>query len=458
MDPFFLLTRLPAPFLARCRVPRDLESVTTVGPEDPPREAGLTLASVDRVWRTFEALYRTGVHPAVQVCIRRHGHVVLNRALGHARGNAPEDPPDAPKALADTDTPFCLFSASKAITAMVIHKLDEMRIVHLEDRVCDFIPEFARHDKDRITIRHLLLHRAGIPNLPVDEIDLELLARPERVVEILCEAHPRTRPGRLLAYHAVTGGFVLGEVVKRATGHDIRTVLDREIVGPLGLRMSYGVPEEDAPRVARNAFTGPPVPPPVSTLLRRALGAGLREIVELSNDPRFLTAIVPAANVMANAREASAFFQCLLAEGILDGVRVFEPRTVRHATAEQSYWELDLTLAVPLRYGLGLMLGGDTISLFGWDNPNAFGHLGLSNIFCWADPDRALSVAILTSGKPILSLHAVRIVQMLFGINRVFRKVPVGHREAKPSAVPRAPAAGRKVRRATPGRGARRRR
>ena len=93
------------------------------------------------------------------------------------------------------------------MTALVIHKLDEKRVLHLEDRVCDFIPEFGRHGKHRITIRHILAHRAGIPSLPADAIDLAMLENPEQLIEMLCDARPRTRPGRLVAYHAVSGGF-----------------------------------------------------------------------------------------------------------------------------------------------------------------------------------------------------------------------------------------------------------
>ena len=197
MDLIALVSRLPIPGMARCRIPRDLASVTSVGPEDHPRDAGLTLAGVDKLWRSVEALYTTGAHPAIQICIRRQGRVVLHRSLGHARGNAPDDAPGAERVLVTTETPFDIFSASKAVTAMLIHKLDEEHVLHLEDRVADFIPEFGRHGKERITIRHLLSHRAGIPNLPPDAFDLDLLAHPERVLEILCEARPRTRPGRL---------------------------------------------------------------------------------------------------------------------------------------------------------------------------------------------------------------------------------------------------------------------
>jgi len=434
-DPLAWIARIPLASLQRCRVPSDLDQVTSLAPETPPEEAGLERANVERIWQAARALYRTGVHPALQLCIRRHGEIVLHRAIGHAAGNAPQDSPDAPRVLCTTQTPFNIFSASKAVTAMLIHKLDEERLLHLEDPVCEFIPEFARHGKHRITIRHILSHRAGIPNLPPEAIDLDLLGRPERVVEILADARPRTRPGRLLAYHAVSGGFLLAEIARRITGSDARKLLEDRIAQPLGLRwLSYGVPLADVPRVAVNAFTGPPVPPPLTRVLRNALGTTLSHAVEISNDARFLTGIVPSANVVTTAEELSAFYQCLLEGGALGGVRVFDPRTVQHATAEQNHWELDFTLGLPIRYGLGFMLGGSPASLFGLDNPQAFGHLGLSNVIAWADPERDLSVALLNSGKPVLSTHVVRLVELMVAISRGMPKVQP-RRRWKPAGV-----------------------
>jgi len=437
MDPLEWIARAPVPMLARCRIPRDLATVTRVGDEASPRQARTTRSELDRVWGRVQALYRTGVYPGLQVCIRRRGHIVLNRSLGHASGNAPDDPEDVPRVPMELDTPVNIFSASKAITAMVIHKLGEEGVFHIDDRVCDYVPEFHRHGKSRITIRHLLGHRAGIPDLPREAMDLDLLSQPERVHRILCEARVQTRPGRLLAYHAISGGFVLAEVVRRTTGRDIREVMREKIAVPLGARwMGYGVAREDVDRVARGAVTGPPVLPPLSTLLRRALGLSLEEVVRLANDPRFLTGVIPSANVITTAEELTAFYQCLLDEGEYEGVRLFDPRTVRRATAEDSIWELDLTLGMPLRYGLGFMLGGKRLSLFGTDNPHAFGHLGFTNTFSWADPERQLGVALLTTGMPVLSLHAIRLVQFLGGMNEAFPKIaPSRRRRARPRLV-----------------------
>ncbi len=424
MDPFALLATPARPFEKRCAIPADLDEVTTIARETPARELGISRGALESVWEAVQSVYRSGLHPAVQICIRRMGEVVLHRSLGHLSGNEPGSAPDAPRVVASTATPFNLFSASKAVTAMIIHKLDERHLLHLEDRVCDYIPEFAHNGKEWITLRHVLCHRSGIPHLPPSALDPELLAKPEEIVALLCDAHPVHGGGRRLMYHAVTGGFILGEIVRRVTGRDIREVMREEVQRPLGWRwMNYGVAEGDLSAVAVDSFTGLPVCPPVSTLLERALGADVERVVQISNDPRFRTGIVPAANVMSTAEEACAFYQCLLDEGELDGVRVFEPRTVRHACSEQSYREFDFTLAVPLRYGLGFMLGGHWFSLFGPDTPHAFGHLGFTNIFTYADPDRALAVALLTSGKPVLSPDMLRVVSLGLRIASAFPKL-----------------------------------
>jgi CubicO group peptidase (beta-lactamase class C family) len=223
------------------------------------------------------------------------------------------------------------------------------------------------------------------------------------MLEMLCAAKPRSRPGKLLSYHAVSGGFIIAEIVRRVTGRDIRAVLGQELLEPLGFRWgNYGVRPNDVQRVAFSYPTGPPALPPLSTVLRRALGLPPDEITAHSNDPRFLTGVVPSGNVVTTANELSRFFELLRAGGELDGVRVLEPRTVRRAISERAFREIDFTLVAPLRHASGFMLGASAVSLFGPDTEEAFGHLGFTNVLGWADPERALSVGLMTSGKPLL--------------------------------------------------------
>lgn len=372
------------------------------GAEVSPRDVGVDPQAVPRIWGAVESLYRSGIHPAIALCVRRHGHVLLDRAIGYAAGNGPDDREDAPRRLATPDTPFGLLSATKAVTAMVIHLLDQWNMLRLDDPVCEYVPEFGVSGKQWITIRHVLAHRAGLPSPPPEVMDLDLLDDPEAVVRVLCAMPLASRPGGQLAYHAVTGGFILGEVVRRITGVSIRAVHDEGIRRPLGFRwMGYGIAPADLPAVAVNYFTGYPALPPLSLLLRRALGVDFYHATTMSNDPRFLTGVIPAASMVATADELSRFYQLLLNDGVLGGVRVFEPRTIRRATAEQSYLEFDFTLGVPVRYGMGFMLGGRYLSFYGPDTPHAFGHLGFTNVVAWADPERQVSAALLTSGKPL---------------------------------------------------------
>jgi len=406
------------------RVPRDLESVTTRGDEEDPKAVGLDRELVERIWEGAIGLYRSAVHPGLSLCVRREGKVVLDRAIGHARGNGPDDAVDAPKKPMAPETPACIFSASKAVTAMVVHKLDERGLLHIGDRVSEYIPEYAQNGKEGTTIAHVLAHRAGVASMPKETLDLNRVGDSEFIMRAICEAKPSIRPGRILAYHAVSGGYILGEIVYRVTGKSVREVLAEEILEPLGFRWgNYGVREEDAGGVALNYVTGPPLLPPLSTMVARVLSVPLPEVVETSNDARFLTAIVPSANVITTANELSRFFEIFRAGGELDGVRVMEPRTIRRALTEQSHLEIDFSLFFPTRFSYGLMLGAKVLSLYGRDTDLAFGHLGLINIMGWADPERAISVGLITTGKAIVYPELPRFYGLMQRISSSVPKV-----------------------------------
>lgn len=405
-----------------CRV-YDPALVTVQAEEAEPLAGGLDRVAVDAIWESVAAAYRTGLYPAMALCLRRRGQVMLDRAIGHSHGNDPDDLLEVPKIPATPSTLFNVFSASKMVMAMLVHLLAERGLLSLEDRVVESIPAFGRNGKERTTIRHVLTHRAGIPSVPPGGVNVETLSDPAATVALLCDARPVWAPGRRLAYHALTGGYVLAEIVRRITGDDARTLLRREVLDPLGFEhFGYGVAPDEVPLVARNAYTGPPAGRVAASLFRKSLGVGFDEAVALSNEPRFLTGLVPSGNVIGTANEGCRFMEMLLRGGALDGVRVFEARTIREALREQSYLEMDLTMALPVRYGMGFMLGGRVLSPYGTGTPNAFGHLGFSNVVLWADPDRDISACLMTSGKPFLALGAVRWYQIMQTISRTCRR------------------------------------
>src|SRR5690606_2474054 len=218
-------------------VDRNLDAVTRVrhDQEVAPQDVGISVSGAGRIWHATQELYKTGTHPAISLCVRRQGQILFNRSLGYASGNGPQDGRDVPKKVMTPDTPVCLFSASKAVTALLMHKLAELGHVSLMDPVSDYLPEFAKHGKRSITIHQILSHRGGIPGL-APNTPIATLFDADEVWRLLCEARPICVDGSALAYHAITGGFVLQRVLEKVTGDSIQNFLDRYIRQPLGMR------------------------------------------------------------------------------------------------------------------------------------------------------------------------------------------------------------------------------
>src|SRR3954447_3206592 len=206
----------------RIRVPTDLDAVTDVGDED---HSGVDASALERIWQATRHWYSAGMHPAIQVCVRHRGRVVLDRAIGHGWGNGPQDAADAEKIPVTTETPFCVYSAAKAMTTTVIHLLAERGVLSLDDRVCQYLPTYTSHGKDRTTIRHVLTHSAGVPFATGPKPDLRRADDHEYAQEQLGKLRPLYRPGLVHIYHALTWGPLMREIVYASTGKDIRDVL-----------------------------------------------------------------------------------------------------------------------------------------------------------------------------------------------------------------------------------------
>lgn len=398
------------------RVPADLDAVTEVAEEDP---GSLSAGTADRIWDAARHWYCAGMHPAIQVCIRHNGRVLLNRAIGHARGNGPDDPPDAEQIPVSTDTPYCVYSAAKAITTTVVHMLVERGQFALDDRVCEYLPAYTGHGKERTTIRHVLTHSAGVPFATGPRPDLKRMNDSEYAREKLGELKPIHPPGLVHIYHGLTWGPLVREIVSAATGRSIREILATEILDPLGFRWTnYGVAEADVPLVAPSYVTGRPLPAPIAAAMKMALGGTLQRIIPFSNSPMFLTSVVPSSSTVSTADELSRFAEMLCRGGELDGVRVLSPQTLRAATRECRRLRPDVaTGLVPMRWGTGYMLGSKRFGPFGRDAPGAFGHTGLTNVAIWADPQRRLAVGVVSSGKPGRHPQAGRYTALLDRIN-----------------------------------------
>ena len=189
--------------LRRIRVPRDLTTVSARSDEAADVEAlGMTPAGIERIWALVERLYRSGFYPAIALCVRREGQVVLDRAIGHARGNGPADRKDAVRTPATPETPFVIFSASKVMTTVVAHLLEERGLLHVDDRVVGEQLPGARAGLGRA--QHLQHERPVAEAVEIEGVGRQV-GHPRAVAEQLLD-----RDGLL----AVDG--VLGDVLAHA--------------------------------------------------------------------------------------------------------------------------------------------------------------------------------------------------------------------------------------------------
>lgn len=379
-------------------------------------QAGMTQTSVNAIWRHVENLYRTGMHPGISFCLRRNGHIVLNRALGHARG-AQTSEGIAPVAMR-TDTPVCLYSASKAVMAMTVHKLAEEGHIDLLDPVAYYLPEFGKNGKQHITIHQMLSHRGGFPIVD-EEAHKDVLSDRQQILKLIYNTQAKSPEGRIQAYHALTSGFIADELIRKTTGKTIAEYLKETIADPMAMEnFTFGLAADKQDKVARNYITGVKNGKLVEGVLSRVFGASIDEAVEHSNSTAFMQAIVPSANLYATAEEIGRFYQMMLDQGRYQDKQIFQATSIRKATQEASGVKFDKGIYLPMRYSPGFMLGGKPVGMYGLNTHEAFGHLGFANIFCWADPQRDISVALLTTGKPIIGNHIVALPRLLHTISK----------------------------------------
>ncbi|MCK2241284.1 MULTISPECIES: serine hydrolase domain-containing protein [unclassified Crossiella] len=301
------------------------------------------------------------------------------------------------------DTVVNLFSVTKGVLAVCAHQLIERGQLDPDAPVIDYWPEFAAAGKSAITVADLLAHRAGLPALRETQ-PAGALFDWTRMTTALAAETPWWPPGEQHGYHVVTWGWLVGEVLRRASG---RT--PRELVADLGLDLHLGLPAEQAHRAASTVaapFTPPAAGAPGSELLA-AMGApgsmAAQAFVnppdlltpDLVSDPRWRAAEIPAANGHGNARAVAELYGGL--------VRTQAPLlgSLAGATEERSAGR-DAVLCGHTRFSLGFMLPGELRPFS--PGPRAFGHPGAGGALGFADPDARLGFGF-TPDRTITTLH-----------------------------------------------------
>ncbi|MFI7410811.1 serine hydrolase domain-containing protein [Streptomyces sp. NPDC049627] len=296
-------------------------------------------------------------------------------------------------------------SATKGVAAAVPLLLHQRGELDLDAPVAEYWPEFKAHGKERLLVRQVLNHRAGLPVLDRPLTPEEALD-PHRGPEAVAAQAPAWEPGTDHGYHALTYGWLLDELVRRVTGRWAGEWLATEIAGPLGLDLWLGLPESEAGRVGRTGRVEGPEPvgglrsrPKRSvtaayddpdSLTRRAFAA-ITPFPD-QNDPAYRAAALPATNGIATADALARFYAALIGE--VDGVRLFDPATLELARTEESAGP-DRVLVVGTRFGLGYMLHGTASPLLG---PGSFGHPGRGGALGFADPETGIAFGYVTNG------------------------------------------------------------
>ncbi|WP_407836265.1 serine hydrolase domain-containing protein [Streptomyces sp. DSM 116496] len=285
----------------------------------------------------------------------------------------------------ERSTLACVNSTTKNMTALCALILADRGLLDPSAPVAAYWPEFAAAGKEGVLVRHVLSHTAGLPDLPGLRSVAELYDW-EAVTAGLAAQAPAWEPGTAAGYHALTFGFLVGEIVRRITGRGVGAFFAEEVAGPLGADFHIGLPAEHDHRVA------PLIPPPSLTddyaasappgpdgAPRENTGVAVR--VRDVNAPAWRRAQIPAVNGYGNARSVALVQSVLANRGTAGGVRLLSPRGCEPAWQEV-FSGADRVLGTPMSWTAGFGKFGNTFGWGGWG-----GSLVVS------DPDARMTVA-----------------------------------------------------------------
>src|SRR5215207_971636 len=341
------------------------------------------------IQKVIDGLVDAGTERGVQVAVFRGGEQVVDAVAGVA------DPGTGQPV--DPGTVFYNYSIVKGAASTVAHLLAERGLFGYDTPVAELWPEFAAHGKQAVTVRQALNHTAGVPGIPLDTT-VEDLCDWDRMCAAIADAELWWEPGTKVGYHAYTFGYILGEVVRRATGKRISQVLREEVAGPLGVadELWFGMPPaehhrlarlEDEPGAAEAAAQMMASLPPDLPILRSA-PMELFPNAAFGNRPDTLAADIPAGG-KTSARAIARMYAGLLGE--VDGIRLLTPERLAEATAVSSSGP-DEVFGKPSTWGLGYGIGGPAGDA--QRAPTVFGLGGVGGSFACGDTATVIAWAV----------------------------------------------------------------
>jgi len=287
------------------------------------------------------------------------------------------------------DTLINVWSSTKGVMAVAVAMLVERGLIRYEDRVASVWPEFAQAGKEQVTIAQALSHQAGLPGF-AEPTAIEDQYDWQSCCSKLERQKPAWEPGSASSYHAMTYGWLAGEILRRVTGQSPGQFVRDEIGAPLSADIFIGLPASEEFRVAE--MIGPkrqPVMPPLSETAMMAL-TNPQQNPEAPNARGWRAAEIPAANGQASAMGLARLYAALANGGALDGAALLSPQSIAAMTAPATRdGRADGMLGFVDSWGMGMAL--NTPGIYG-SNPRAFGHSGWGGSFGCADPDAGIAV------------------------------------------------------------------
>lgn len=295
------------------------------------------------------------------------------------------------------------FSLSKGVTSICVLMAAERGLLRLDAPVASYWPEFGVHGKDAITVRQLLAHRAGLVAPDRGFTHAELAAW-SPVTDQLASQEPLWQPGSSYAYHALTFGWLAGEVLRRATEMRPSEWLHEHIATPLELHVTFGA-RRDAPDFSEQLEQLPilePVPYDLipaghKDLADRAmtmgstLGSRAEDLFHTANSEDFLSVEIAGGNLVSTPRDLARLYAATVTE--VDGVRLLNPDTVIDAITPQSFGTSWLGTQDGHVWGAGFMLASERRPMAG---PGSFGHDGAGGQIAFAHLPSGVSLAYQT--------------------------------------------------------------
>jgi len=342
--------------------------------------------------RAIDAAVASGREIGVQVAAYHRGRLVVDAWGGLA------DP--ASGRPVDGDTLFNVYSVTKAVAATAVHMLVDRGRLDYDAPVASYWPEYAARGKGKTTVRDVLTHRAGIPQMP-EGVTPERMCNWEWMANAIAGLEPLAEPGTKTLYLSMTFGWVLGELVRRADPQH-RTLgrfVREEIAQPLGIAdLWIGIPDEAEPRIARQVDAMVPVPPEyLPPLFLASMPAAVALVPPIFERPDVRRAEVAGVGGIFTARSEARFWAMLAGGGELDGVRLLSKELVATLNTPRANSEepdpVMFGFPIPITIG-GYWFGGEHPPVCSVKNPRAICHPGQGGSIGWADPDSQLAVAI----------------------------------------------------------------